>query len=295
MTTPSLRKAAEFTTKTLDRFYPPAGEQPGMTLCPARLKCVRLSPGELSIHTGLNGHGKSLILNQFSLEAIRQGERVAIASFEMAAPRNLQRIIRQATCQAVPDEGRVISCLEWLGDRLLIYDHLGRADVNHLLKTFHQAAGEGVTHFIIDSLAKCGLAEDDYNGQKALVDRLQNFCQHDHVHCHLVCHSRKKDSESDTPGKMDVRGSATITDLCDNGFAIWRNKPKELKVQELCAKGYPVPYEFTQKPDAFFDCFKHRDLGSDVEGRYGLWYDRVAMQYLNAPGDSPTPYYRGEQ
>lgn len=290
---PSLKKAPDFTTKTLDRFYPPAGDLPGISLCPQKLNNIRMSPGELSIHTGLNGHGKSLILNQFGLEAIRQGERVAIASFEMAAPRNLQRIVRQATGLASPGEGEIISCLEWLGDRLMVYDRLGKADTKHLLETFHKAAGDGVGQFIIDSLAKCGLAEDDYNGQKAFVDRLQNFAQHDEVHVHLVCHSRKKDSESDQPGKMDVRGSATITDLADNGFSIWRNKPKELKVQALRDKGESIPYDLHQKPDAFFECFKHRDLGSDVEGRYGLWYHRASMQYMGDPGDEPFIYYSG--
>lgn len=294
MTThPTLKPAIAFTTRTLDRFYPPAGEQPGLALCPAKLAHIRLSKGELSIHTGLNGHGKSLILNQFALEAIHQGERVAIASFEMAAPRNLQRLVRQATCQSVPDEATVIGCLEWLGDRLLIYDRLGKGDAKQMLETFHRAAGEGVGHFVIDSLAKLGLGEDDLNGQKSIVDRFQNFAQHDSVHVHLVCHSRKQQSESDAPGKMDVRGSATITDLADNGFSIWRNKAKELKIQELRGRGESVPYDLSQKPDALFSCFKHRDLGADAEGTYGLWFHPISMQFLNSPADSPFHYFTG--
>ena len=91
-----LLKASSFTSQTLDRFYPEDGaDLPGVSMQLAKLQHIRFSPGCLSIWTGQNGHGKSLMLNQFALDVIQSGEKVAIASFEMSAGRTLQRLVRK--------------------------------------------------------------------------------------------------------------------------------------------------------------------------------------------------------
>ncbi|MEX5606384.1 bifunctional DNA primase/helicase, partial [Pseudomonas syringae] len=48
-----------------------------------------------------------------------------------------------------------------------------------------------VNHFVIDSLMKCGIGEDDYNGQKAFLDSLTSIARDTGIHLHLVAHSRK--------------------------------------------------------------------------------------------------------
>ena len=76
----------------------------------------------------------------------------------------------------------------------------------------------GVRHFLIDSLAKCGFGEDAYNEQKAFVDRLSDFARNNDIQVHLVCHSRKRNDESDLPDKFDIKGTGAITDMVDNVF-----------------------------------------------------------------------------
>jgi twinkle protein len=291
-----LKRPATFAGEVLNRFYPAPGELIGEAFRLGKLNHIIFAPGELSIWTGLNGHGKSLLLNQFALDAAEIGAQVAIASFEMSAKRNLYRMVRQATGAEQPAEWLIQGCLQWLDDLVWIYNFTGTVNTDALLKTFHMAAVErGVTHFVIDSLMKCGIAEDDFNGQKRFVDRLQNFAQTDSVHAHLVAHSRKKANEDDQPGKMDVKGSGSITDLADNVFSVWRNKAKEMKVQELTDRRETIPDELRMKPDAVFDCMKHREMGGDAESRYGLFYHRASMQYTTSPDATPHYYYEANR
>ena len=255
-----LLKASTFISQTMDRFFPEDDEDlPGVTLRLPKLKNVRFSPGCLSIWTGQNGHGKSMILNQFTLDAITAGEKVAIASFEMSAGRTLQRMVRQATGYFRPEMSDVVECMEWLGKSLWVYDHLGTVDRKNVLDAFSKGMEEhGISHMVIDSLLKLGLGEEDYSGQKRLVDELQNFAQKKGGHVHLVAHSRKLSSDQDRPGKCDVRGSASITDLADVVLSVWRNREKE----EARETHVPVKCPY----DAILNVAKHRDMGGDAEG-----------------------------
>ncbi|QUP53556.1 hypothetical protein GO998_07145 [Ralstonia syzygii] len=69
---------------------------------------------------------------------------------------------------------------------LWLYNHVGSIHQDRLLEAFRYAAKRyRVTHFVIDSLMKCGVDEDDYKGQKAFVDRLCDFKNEFDVHVHL--------------------------------------------------------------------------------------------------------------
>lgn len=54
--------------------------------------------------------------------------------------------------------------------------------------------------FVVDSLAKLGMAEDDYNGQKQAMEAIVGFAHEMGVHVHLVAHPRKADDETKLPG-----------------------------------------------------------------------------------------------
>lgn len=137
-----------------------------------------------------------------------------------------------------------------------------------MLEAFRYAAKRyRVTHFVVDSLLKCGIAEDDYKAQKAFLDRLCDFKNEFNAHVHLVAHARKGESEDKAPGKLDVRGAGAITDLADNVFTVWRNKRKELAGDE--ADG--------DVEDARLYCHKQRATG--YEGALRLWFDTSSLQF----------------
>jgi twinkle protein len=95
---------------------------------------------------------------------------------------------------------------------------------------------------------------------------------------HLLAHSRKGKDELTPPGKFDVRGSASITDLADNVFSVWRNKNKE-EAQEKCDRTKDG------EADALLIVCKHRH--GDWEGRIQLWFDRSSQSYQEGPSVQP--------
>ena len=65
---------------------------------------------------------------------------------------------------------------EWFSDRLWVFKLTGTAKAGRLLEIFAYARRRyGIDLFVIDNLAKCGLDEEDYAGQKDFIDALCDF------------------------------------------------------------------------------------------------------------------------
>ena len=55
---------------------------------------------------------------------------------------------------------------------------MGSANTAEMIETFRYAARRyGVKQFVVDSLAKLGMAEDDYNGQKQAMESIVGFAR----------------------------------------------------------------------------------------------------------------------
>lgn len=248
---------------------------------------VRFRPGEVTLWSGMNGHGKSLALGQSAAGFVCQRERVCIASFEMRPVVTLARMTRQTVGSRQPDRGFVLDLHEIWSDWLWLYDQQGQVTAERILAVMRYAAEKlHIQHFILDSLMKCGMAEDDYTAQKLFIDALCTIARDTGMHIHLVAHSRKARDETQAPGKMDVKGSGSITDQVDNVIVWWRNKAKEAAMQA----GEPVE---AMKPDALMVIDKQRN--GEFEGKVAFWFDKDSMQYLETSGQMPadmmTPGY----
>jgi twinkle protein len=216
-----------------------------------------------------------MFLSQVGLDLCHQGERVMNASFEMTAPRQMQRMCRQAYAGDQPSIPFMSDLHRWTDNRLWIYDHMGAIDWKRLMAVLRYAHKNfGITQFVVDSLMKCVRGEDDYNGQKDFVNDLCSFAQANRVHVHLVHHVRKGESEHKAPGKFDIRGASSITDLVDNVFIVWRNK--RAKEQE------------NGEPTCVVACEKQRH--GEWEGKLGFWFDEASQQYLERIDAQPMRY-----
>lgn len=236
---------------------------------------LRFRASEVTIWTGYNGHGKSLVLGMVTLGFVAQGQKVCIASMEMLPKTTLARMARQAFATSKPEREDIRDLYQTTGDSVWLYDQQGMVSADRIVGVVNYAAKKlGCHHFIIDSLLKCGLAEDDYNGQKLLVDRLCTIARDTGIHIHLVAHSRKGKDETTPPGKMDVRGAASITDQVDNVVSTWRNKPKEL----ACSEGNGAA--MANDPDALVEVLKQRN--GEWEGRIKLWFDAASLQFMES-------------
>lgn len=254
-------------------------------------------PGEVTIWGGINGHGKSLITSQVALSLMGQGERVCIASFEMKPNRTLERMMRMY-CGMNPfspefQSNGGLDALDalhdefgqWTDGRLWLYDQQGTTAASNVLgMTCYCARELGIKHVFIDNLAKCILNEDDYNAQKAFVDRLTAMARDENIHVHLVHHMRKGNKETDALDKNDFKGSGSITDQPDNLFGMWRNKAKELDI-----KTNGVHSKKRDEPDATLRVFKQRNYEGSGDGDpvILLWFHRDSWQFLGSPTDKP--------
>jgi twinkle protein len=213
------------------------------------------------------------------LSAMAQGERVLIASMEMKPVSTVERMAKQAWGfeRLTVDEARGFS--QWTDDRLWIYDHLGSVHWEKLLGVFRYCCAElKMTHIVIDSLMRCGIADDDYKGQKQFMDALCTLKMDYPVHIHLVLHSRKLSDESQIPGKFDVKGSGTLTDLADNVVSVWRNKAKEAALQSPSHMRSAKDAAAIDGPDCLLCIDKQRHF--EWEGKVALWYIPGCMQYV---------------
>lgn len=242
---------------------------------------IRLRPGELSIWAGINGHGKSAMLSQVMLSAMRQDEKVCIASMEMTPVQTMARMTRQAVGVGLPSGEYIRKFHEWTDDRLWLYDQIGTVKSDKLIAVIRYCTEElKIKHFVIDSMMKCGIGGDDYRAQKNFIDELSTHAKDYGMHIHLVAHSRKKENEKGVMDKFDVKGTSEITDMADNVFTVWRNKHKEEEQRK------PIPNaEVMLRPDALLICDKQRH--GEWEGKVGMWYHRGTFQFLEGDNEPP--------
>lgn len=243
---------------------------------------VRLRHGELSIWPGMNGHGKSMLVGQVALNLMAQGERVCIASMEMKPHETMQRMCRQAFGCNQPAIRDLRDLHKWTDGKLWIYDQQGAVTPERILSVARYAHAElGVTHFVIDNLLSCGIPEDGEGWQSKQKQFVLDLSCHAHdtrQAVHLLAHVRKGKDELAPPSKYDVRGSASITDLADNVFTVWRNKAKEKAFDETGVLR-------NDEPDCLLIVDKHRH--GEWEGRIQLWFDKQSQSYMGSSSEQP--------
>lgn len=285
-----LKCPKDFLDDVLEEFYPPEDKSQGLPLPFGELGNFAFRGGEFTIWSGINGHGKSMILSQVLLQAMSDGERVCVASLELKADRLLRRMIRQATANRLPSRDYIKQSINWLTDKLWIFDAVGTVKGEWILEVFKYAAKKyGISHFAIDSLMKCGFDVDDYVAEKKFVDAICDFKNEMNVHVHLVDHMRKPVGEDYNGGKMDIRGSGSKTDLADNVLTVWRNKKREeaMQMREM-GNHQPIDESLLNSPDAILNCSKQRE--GEWEGKIGLYYSKETFQYLNSEHEHPKTY-----
>lgn len=243
---------------------------------------VRLRRGELSIWPGMNGHGKSMLVGQVALSLMAQGEKVCIASMEMKPHETMQRMCRQAFGCNQPAIRDLRDLHRWTDGKLWIYDQQGAVTPDRILSVARYTQDKlGVNHFIVDNLLSCGIPEDGEGWQSKQKQFVLDLSCHAHdtrQAVHLLAHVRKGKDELAPPSKYDVRGSASITDLADNVFTVWRNKAKEKAKDDGLASH-----------DRDADCLLIVDKcrHGEWEGRIQLWFDRASQSYLGNDSERP--------
>lgn len=254
---------------------------------------------ELTVVTGFNGSGKTMLLNYLCVWFASLGQRVCIASLEVPVKMNLSYLVRQALGKEDPSKKDFERGMSWLGKNFWFYDHVGKVEADDVLQTFIYAYKRyGVKLFIIDSFMKLGFGVDEYNKHKEFMDKITEFVNSYDVHVFLVAHARKKESERERIDKMDIKGVSEITDMAHNCITCWRNKQKEQEVYELMQAGdadsMAMAHEIQSlKYDALMSVVKQRN-GDGDEPQIKLWYGKGDRQYYSNGIKLPVSYVDDE-
>lgn len=282
-----LRQLSEFHDEIMEEFYPKDEKQKGATLpWDKTYDVVRFRPGDITVWAGINSHGKSLVLSHASVDFVAQGYRTCIASMEMSPADTGYKMYQQIGGLDKPSPKYAEKIREFVQDGVWIFNVYGTAKADKILEVFEYAFYRyGIRHFVVDSLAKCGIAEDDYNRQKDFIDRLMEFAGIHNVHVHVVIHIRKMENEKNVPGKMDVKGTGGLTDMVDNVMIIWRNKKKE---EVMLADDQDAIAKYREKPDAFLSVAKQRKTGK--EPTFALWHHSGSCQFIERQGAETKRY-----
>lgn len=266
-----LRSMSDFTSEVKASFYPAEGAKHHPRLrfdsdCP----WFEFRPAEVTLWTGINGHGKSMLLSQVSLGLMQQGEVFCIFSGEMKPARQLKRMVKQATGLDRPTPAYIDSVASWLRDRCWVFDQVGAVKLDRLIEVFTYAVRRyGVSHVVIDSLMTTDVPDDGPSAntqQKNAIAKLCGFAKQFGVHVHLVAHPRKGRDEQAAPGKMDVSGSGHLTNGVDNIFSVWKAPKDESQPDDGAEK------------DAKLELLKQREDGVQNYS-VALWFHKPAMQY----------------
>lgn len=262
-----VRPASEYRDELIARLFGDAKHQGAYwPWDKANDKGLRFRSQEVTVYAGINGHRKSTLAGQIALSLMRQDERCLIASFEMAVPHTLERMVRQSAATLNPSLRYTDAWRDWTDGRLWMYDHLGACEPRRVLAVARYAAKElGVRHVFIDSLMKVVANVDDYNGQKRFVGDLCALAMGFDCHVHLVAHARKGRDEADALDKFDVKGAGEIIDQVDNAILVQKN----MRAKE-------------GDSDMFVTVAKQRS--GAFEGTLAMWFNAEALTIGEKPG-----------
>lgn len=238
-----LKSISDFRERTIELFYPKVFNEPPLKIGLETYDWLRFRPGELTLWTGRNGHGKSAFLSQSLItimsgcsmtrydgsggEVDIAGQRVCVFSGELPGQRQAKRMIHQIGGVKHPSEGLIHHVFDWLDDKMWVFDMVGTANVDRLVEVFTYAYRRyGMTQFVIDSLMTTDVPVDGpkaLSEQKKFMQKISTFAKQYQVHVHLVAHPRKSEHDWDQAGKSDVGGSGDLTNMAENVVSVWAN------------------------------------------------------------------------
>ena len=250
----------------------------------------RFQPATFNIFMGQSGSGKSQITQQIALHAVRDQaatvpQKVLIWSAEMPTPAVVSTFGKLACGLEKPTREYFDKAIEWMGDRIWVYQRNHKVTMDELIGISLFAQRElGVTMVIVDSLVKIHSGANAANFlmvQTDMADRFAVTARDTGLTFLLVAHARKAETEKSRIDKFSLKGSGGISDMASTVFAVNRNITKSEVLKGM--KGKRTDDEVQDvlgQPDCFLECLKNRE-GGDMPA-ISLWFN-AAGQFVDKP------------
>ena len=248
--------------------------------------------GELSVWSGGNASAKSTFLNQMALESINQNYNVAIYSGELTTQRLLSWLILQAAGKknVIEKNGfyRVTDAakdkiLFWLDKKIYIYENSFGNKAKYIISSIKKCIETNNAQvIIIDNLMSLDIndyGDNKYDTQSYLIKELSELAKKYNVHIHFVCHPRKSTTFL---RKVDISGTADITNVADNVFILHRvNNDFRKATKDMF--GWKDDYDLYKFSNIIEIC-KSREFG--VQDCFvGLYFEKESKRLLNGVGE----------
>lgn len=228
---------------------------------------------EVTIWSGMSGHGKSTMLFMVMGELIVREMPFFVASLEYR-PEKLCELITFLVKRRQPTSDEVVTFCKVCGPMFSVADEVGEIEPKALFQMMRAAhARFGARHFFIDSLMRVSGLEENYPAQGQFVNELQAIAKSTNGHVHLVAHPRKI-LEEERARKMDVKGSSLLVNNADNVVMMKRNSVKK----KLFENGELTAEKDEELYDAEFAVEKQRATG--WEGVMKLRFDKEAKLFM---------------
>lgn len=198
---------------------------------------VLIRPGKLALWAGWSRHGKTQMLKQLMCHAIRDGEKVLIASMEEEIHEVWKDMARIACATDEFTKSNTENFVRFVTGNLWLYDQQGTVDARRIQALIRYAVKQhGVTQVVVDSLMMLAVSRDDYDAQRRFVAELKTTAKDTGVAVHLVAHMRKGEGRNseDSPGSLhDISGGHEIGSIADYVFVVWRDQKGSSEVPAI--------------------------------------------------------------
>jgi twinkle protein len=231
----------------------------------------RFREGEVTIWSGYNGSGKSMVMGQCALW-LTELSSVLIASMEMKGAVTVARMLRQGFGERHPSREFIDEFKERTENKLWIYDQTDNVSIEDVMSMIDWAAEQkNVKHIMIDSLMMCGVNQEIGDNQKNFMAQLCTKAKEFNIHIHLVAHSKKPPQglKNYIPNRYDISGSAKIADLAFNVIIINPNEQKKRDREENKTTAY-------DDPDGWFIVDKQRN--GEWTGNFGFLFHTESLR-----------------
>jgi twinkle protein len=242
-----------------------------------------IKPGYWCAVTGSPGSGKSNILDQIMTNmAERDGHRFGVASFENRhlarhaaniLPKHFRQPFGEGRANRMTRE-QVAEGTAWM-DNYFFFNQPESPTIEAVLKVARSMVfSYGITGLVIDPWNRLmhpanGLTDGGYIAR--CLSMISDFAYRHSVYIWLVAHPTKLTKNVTTeqypcPTLYDISGSAHFYNMCDFGWAGWRDR-KELH----------KPIEFHMQKS------RHQEIAS--EGCVRIGYDHITTRYYDLAAD----------
>lgn len=192
---------------------------------------VLVKRGKLIVWAGWSRHGKTQMLKHVLLNAIKQGERPLICSFEEEVLEVWKDMARLYVAKEIFTPRELDRFTDFIRGELWFYDQQGDVSGERVQAVIRYAAAElKVTQVMVDSLMMLRVPRDDYDAQHRFVSSLKTTAKDTGATVHLVAHMRKGDAKGTeaTPGSIhDIAGGHEIGSIADSVFVVWRDMERK--------------------------------------------------------------------